>query len=154
MARDTCRAVQVGLHNLTDAPLRLDVRPGPLIGEAGSFPAAVTWPQAFIPYGADRQAWTPFFLMRRPDVTVPPLNVAGLWLTVDTHGVPPGQYTADVKVNGHGVPEHTITLRVRVAPLQVGRGSLCWSTVGRSRMRGRRICAILLSTARTSGRVR
>ena len=57
--------------------------------------------------------------MRRPDATVPPLNVAGLWLTVDTHGVPPGQFTTDVKVNGHGVPEHTITLRVRVAPLQV-----------------------------------
>ena len=118
MARETDRAVQVGLHNLTDKPLTLDVQPGPLQGKAGRFPNAVTWrTEAFIPYGEDRQAWTPFFLMRRTNVTVPPLNVAGVWLTVDTHGVPPGQYTAQVKVRGAGVPEQAVTLHVRVSPL-------------------------------------
>ena len=118
MARDSNRAVQVGLHNLTDNPLALDVQPGPLQGKGGSFPKAVTWrAEGFIPYGEDRQAWTPFFLMRRAKIMVPPLNVAGVWLTVDTHGVPPGQYSALVKIRGAGVAEHTITLNVRVSPL-------------------------------------
>lgn len=118
MARNTCRAIQVGLHNLTDSPLPLDIKPGPLQGKGGSFPNAVAWrSEAFVPYGEDRQAWAPFFLMRRAKVMVPPLNVAGVWLTVNTRGVPPGQYSAQVKVRGVGVPEHTLTLNVRISPL-------------------------------------
>jgi len=118
MARETSRAVQVGLHNLTDAPLVLEVQAGPLQGKAGTFPKAVTWrAEAFIPYGADRQAWTPFFLMRRPGISVPPLNTAGIWLTVNTRGVPAGLYTSLVKVRGTGVAEHTVTLNVRVSAI-------------------------------------
>jgi len=118
MTRESNRAVQVGLRNLTGDPLQLQVQPGPLKGEAGNFPGAVTWRvEAFVPYGEDRQAWTPFFLMRRANVTVPPLNTAGVWLTVDTHGVPAGSYTANVKVRGVGAAEHTISLNVRVSSL-------------------------------------
>jgi hypothetical protein len=118
MARDTNRAIQIGLHNLTDSPLTLDVQPGPLQSKTAKFPNAVTWrTEAFIPYGESRQAWTPFFLMRRANVTVPPLNVAGIWLTVNTKGIPAGQYTSLVKVRGAGVPEHTITLNVRVSAI-------------------------------------
>jgi hypothetical protein len=116
MARETCRAVQVGLRNLSDTPLTLTVTPSPLEGKAGSFPAAISWRvEAFVPYGSDRQAWTPFFLLRRPDITVPPLNVAGVWLTVDTHGVPAGDYRARVRFRGKGVPAQTVTLQVRVS---------------------------------------
>lgn len=118
MAGDCCKAVQVGLHNLMDAPLALTVTPGPLTGKAGSF-NAVSWrAEAFVPYGGDRQAWTPFFLMRRANLTVPPLNVAGAWLTVDTHGVPPGQYEAQVKFSGAGMPTQIVTLKVRVSTVK------------------------------------
>jgi len=118
MAGDCCRAVQVGLHNLTDQPLTLDVQPGPLMNKTGAFPA-VTWrAEAFIPYGGDRQQWTPFFLMRRPNITVPPLNAAGVWLTVDTHGVPAGQYEAQVKFSGAGIPMQTVTLKIRVSAVK------------------------------------
>jgi len=118
MAGDCCKAVQVGLHNLTDTPQTLTVTPGPLKGKAGSFPAVSWRAEAFVPYGGDRQAWTPFFLMRRPNLTVPPLNVAGAWLTVDTHGVPPGQYEAQVKFNGAGMPTQIVTLKVRVSTVK------------------------------------
>jgi hypothetical protein len=118
MARDTCRAVQVGLHNLTDDPLKLAVTASPLKGKAGSFPAALSWRvEGFIPYGADRQQWTPFFLLRRPDVTVPSLNTAGVWLTVDTHGVPAGEYRAQVRFRGEGIRTHVVELHVRVSPV-------------------------------------
>lgn len=116
LARETNRAVQVGLRNLTDQPLPCEVQVGPLTGRTGSFPDAVSWRvEAFVPYGADRQEWTPFFLLRRPAVTVPPLGVAGLWLTIDTHAVPAGDYGAQVKVRAPGVPEQSVSLQVRVA---------------------------------------
>ena len=119
LARETCRAVQVGLRNLTAAPLTLDVLCGPLEGRAGRFSGAVTWrAEAFVPYGPGRQEWTPFFLMRRPNLTIPPLNVAGVWLTVDTRGVPAGQYRAHVRFRGSGLPEHTLALSVRVSSLR------------------------------------
>jgi hypothetical protein len=119
MAGDTHRAVQVGLRNLTDQPTTLNVQPGPLQNRTRSYPNAITWrAQAFIPYGGDRQAWTPFFLMRRPNITVPPLNAAGVWLTVDTRGVPAGQYEAQVKFSGAGIPAHTVTLKVRVSAIK------------------------------------
>ncbi len=119
MAGDANRAVQVGLRNLQDAPVTLDVQAGPLTGPAGVFPQAVTWrAEAFVPYGGDRQAWTPFFLMRRANITVPPLNVAGVWLTVDTHGVPPGQYESRVTFRAEGLPAQTVVLSVRVAAVK------------------------------------
>ncbi len=114
--REACKAVQVGLRNLTDNPISLTVTPGPLKGKAGSFQNAVTWRvEGFIPYGSGRQEWTPFFLLRRPDITVPPLNLAGIWLTVNTKGVPAGDYVANVKLRGKGVPEYTMALNVRVS---------------------------------------
>lgn len=115
MARDTDRAVQIGIRSLIDAPTTLNVQVGPLTGSGGTFPGKVTWRvEAFIPYGSDRQTWTPFFLMRRPNVTIPPLNVAGVWLNVDTKGVPSGTYQCDVTLSGPDVPTHTVRLNVRV----------------------------------------
>jgi len=95
------------------------VEPGPLKGDNGSFDHAVTWKVVgFIPYSSDRQAWTPFLLLRRPNITVPPLNVAGVWLTVDTHGVPAGQYETLITLSGEGALPYTVTLKVRVAPVK------------------------------------
>ncbi len=46
---------------------------------------------------------------------MPPLNLAGVWLTLDTHGVPAGDYTAQVRLHGPDVSTHTVTLHVRVS---------------------------------------
>ncbi|MEY4565202.1 MAG: hypothetical protein RLY14_172 [Planctomycetota bacterium] len=119
VAGETCQAVQIALRNLTDQPINFKVIPGPLVGQGGSFPKAVTWrAEAFVPYGPDRQAWTPFFLMRRPSLTIPPLNVAGVWLTLDTHGVPPGEYESQIRYQADGIPEQIITLKVRVSSIK------------------------------------
>jgi hypothetical protein len=119
VARDTCQAVQVVLRNLTDEPIKTDVSVGPLTGAGGTFADAVTWrAEAFAPYGGDRQAWTPFFLIRRLDITLPPLNVAGVWLTLDTRGVPAGEYESRIRFRPAGAPEHTVTLKVRVSPIR------------------------------------
>lgn len=119
MARETLRAVQVCLRNLTDAPITFSVHAGPLAGSKGSYPSAVTWRVvAFAPYGADRQKWTPFFLLRRPSITVPPYNVAAVWLTVDARGVSPGDCTSTVRLIAPGLPERRVTLKVRLSSVQ------------------------------------
>ncbi|MBI3923735.1 MAG: hypothetical protein HY318_20105 [Armatimonadetes bacterium] len=118
MAGDTVRAMQVCLRNLTEKPLSFNVEPGPLVGKK-SYPGAVTWRVvAFAPYGADREAWTPFFLLRRPSLTVPPYNVAGVWLTVDTHGVAPGEYTSALRLTPSGLPARRVVLKVRVSAVK------------------------------------
>lgn len=119
VARDAFQAVQVVLRNLTDQPIATEVRIDPLTGSGGTFADAVTWrAEAFVPYGGDRQAWTPFFLMRRRNITLPPLNIAGVWLTLDTRGVPAGEYESRIHFRADGVPEHTVTLKVRVSPIR------------------------------------
>jgi len=119
MARNTVRSVQVRMRNVREEPVTLEVDCGPLVGEKATFPGKVTWRVVgFVPYGATRQQWSPWCLLRRANVTIPPLSVAGLWLTVDNHGVPPGQYAAAVKLRGKGVPERTVTLKVRVSSVE------------------------------------
>lgn len=121
MTAQSQRAVQVCLRNLTGKPLTFTVAPGPLTGKAGAFPGAVTWRVvAFVPFGPTRQNWTPFFLMRRPAVTVPPYNVAGVWLTLDVRGVPPGDYLASVRLRSPSLPERKVLLKVEVSPVRAG----------------------------------
>jgi len=116
MAKNTVRAVQVRMRNVRTESVTLSLQCGPLEGQAGTFAGRVTWRVvAFVPYGATRQQWSPYCLLRRPDVTIPPLNVAGVWLSVDSAGVPPGQYTSRVRFAGRGVPERVVTLNVRVS---------------------------------------
>mgnify|MGYP005835629939 CR=1 FL=1 len=116
MARDSVRAVQVALRNLTGKPLPLTVESGPLYQGQRNFPNTTSWRvQAFVPYGADRQNWTPFFLLRRPAVTVPPYNVAGLWLTVNSSGLAPGEYATKLRLRGQEVPEYVVNVRVKVS---------------------------------------
>ena len=44
----------------------------------------------------------------------PPLSVAGVWLTVDTHGVKPGEYSGKVSFSG-SASEHALNLKLRVS---------------------------------------
>ncbi|NLF21563.1 MAG: hypothetical protein GX590_00200 [Lentisphaerae bacterium] len=124
MARESHRAVQLGLRNLTDQPLPLSVAIEPLRGTAGTFPGAVNWRViAFVPDGQEaqtrtsRENWHPFFLLRRPGVTVPPFNVAGLWVTVDTRRVPAGDYTSRIVLREASGREHAVPIRIRVSPV-------------------------------------
>jgi hypothetical protein len=118
MARDTVRAIQVGLRNLTDEPLTLTVEGSPLRQGPKTFTNTTNWRvEAFAPSGPGRQDWTPFFLLRRPDVTVPPYSVAGLWLTVDARGLAPGEYATTLTLTAKGLPEYLVNARVRISPV-------------------------------------
>ena len=124
LPRDSCRALKIGLRNLTDAPMTVAVETAPLQKGAASFPTAINWRVvAFVPDGTEKQQstsrekWHPFFLLHRPDITVPPLNVAGLWVTVDTHGVPAGAYDSRIVLREASGREHTIPLQIQVSPV-------------------------------------
>ncbi|MGI8923621.1 MAG: hypothetical protein ACR2HJ_06205 [Fimbriimonadales bacterium] len=120
LARDSRRAVQIGLRNLGDKPITLRVAGGLLRGAAGEFKNKISWRViGFAPYGQGRQDWSPFVLLRRREVTIPPLNVAGVWLTIDSTGVPPGRYTAQVPFSGENLPSRNVALQVQVAPVQI-----------------------------------
>ena len=120
MSSASTRAIPLHLRSVSAQPVTLKVDCGPLVGEAGTFAGKVTWRvMSFVPYGTDRQQWSPFVLLRRPSITVPPWNVAGLTLTVDSASVAPGKYTSLVRLTGEGVPERSVTLRVRVSPVKI-----------------------------------
>jgi len=120
MTQDMCKAVSVGIRNLTDKPVKLNIDIEPLKRAGRSYPDSIQCRvQSFIPYGVDRQKWTPFFLLRRPYVYVPPLNIAGIWITVNTKSMPAGEYTGNIKISGTGVEKYNIVLKVRVANFRI-----------------------------------
>ncbi len=112
------RAVQLFLRSVVEHPLRLRVEPGPLVGEGQRRRGQIRWRvQAFVPHGEARQDWSPFALLRRPWITVPPLNNAAIQLTIDAGDLPPGEYTATVALRGDDPPPRTVVLHVRVSPI-------------------------------------
>ncbi len=124
LPRESTLGLPLYLRSLREEPVALEVECGSLAGEAGTFPGRVSWRvMAFCPYGPERQQWSPFMLLRRPDLTLPPWNVAGLWVTVDSHGVPPGQYTGSITLRAQGLPEYRANLTVRVSPIAVAAHS-------------------------------
>ena len=117
MPTDTKRAVQVALRSLRGEPIKLQISGGDLKGAGGNFPNKVSWcAVGFVPQSEDTRNWSPYLVMRRPWITIPPRSVAGLWLTVDATGVPAGEYSSQVVLKGKGLPDRTITLQVQVAP--------------------------------------
>ena len=124
LPREATLGLPLYLRSLSDQPTPLQVACGPLVGEAGSFDGKLSWRvMAFCPYGPERQQWSPFMLLRRPDLTLPPWNVAGLWVTLDSRGVPPGQYTGSITLRAKGLPERRANLTVRVSPVAVAAQS-------------------------------
>ncbi|MEI6635944.1 MAG: hypothetical protein WCO99_05215 [Planctomycetota bacterium] len=125
MARDSVRAGQLFFRSGCYDPLTLTIRPAPLASGAKQFPDAVRWRAvAFAPYTAGREGWSPFFLLRRPYLTLPSLAPAQAWLTFDTTGVPPGTYESRIEIDcrgpgGREFPRRTVKVRLRVAPVQI-----------------------------------
>lgn len=116
MTTNAQRAIQVGLRNLGGKPVTLKVSGGNLKSATRNFPGKVRWRVVgFVPATEAPRDWTPFILMRRASVTIPPRNVAGVWLTVDTTGVAPGNYTSQIVFEGAGLPKRAVALQVRVS---------------------------------------
>lgn len=125
LARDSTGTAQIGLRNRTKEPVRLDVEVGALKDARGTeFKDRIQWRViAFAPdqpgwWRDDRTRFSPFALLRRPFVTVPPYNVAGLWLTIDGHGLPPGDYTATVTTIDGGAKQ-ALEMRVHVSTVAI-----------------------------------
>lgn len=121
LARDAEACGRLVFRSARTEPIVLNIEPGPLIGPAGSYSGKVRWRVVgFAPSGAGREAWTPFLLLRRPFLGLPPLGTAGAWLTVDSIGVPPGDYTCAVRIRARtwdgdvAFPERTVNVKVSV----------------------------------------
>lgn len=111
-------SILVGLRNATGAPLTLGVSSA-LSGPQGEVPGGASWRVvAFAPYVANANtpnnfSWSPFALLRRPGITVPPQGLAGLWITLDSQNAPAGNY--NLRVNLFGATQGTLTLPVRIS---------------------------------------
>ena len=126
MVRNTHRAVHLPMRSIVSNAVTLTVSPGVLQGSAGTYANKVTWRVvSYDPYGGeyDRQAWTPFVLLQRPNITIPPYNMAALWLDIDSTGVAPGDYTCDVVLSGAATPNRTVTLNVHVSAVDTSTAS-------------------------------
>jgi hypothetical protein len=113
------KSIVVGLRNLTGAPITLGVNAS-LLGAQGEVLNGAQWRVvAFAPYVANANSnsnnfsWSPFALLRRPGITVPPQGVAGLWITLDSTSAPAGNY--NLRVQLFGAAQSNLSLPVRVS---------------------------------------
>jgi hypothetical protein len=115
MPREAERAQQIVLRNLSDRPLTLQVNCSALNG-GRSYAGKLVWRVvAFAPYGERSDQWSPLMLLRQPTITVPPLGVAGVWLTISSRGVLPGNYSATVELSGANLQQSVFGVNAAVA---------------------------------------
>ncbi len=126
MAPDTSQSANLRFRSARYEPVVLKIEPGPLKAGTRTFPGRVSWRVvAFAPFGAGREDWSPQMLLRRPFMVVPPLGAAHAWLTIDTTGVPPGNYTSAVRITSGDLagktafPARMVTLQVKVCPVRI-----------------------------------
>lgn len=119
MAKDSVRSAQLRFRSLSRSPVFLKVQSA-LPTDKGIFPGNVQWRVvAFTPTGESRAEWTPFFLLRRPYLVVPPMNMAQIWLSFDSHGVAPGRYRCPITLTDSRGKARTIVFRLRVSPVTI-----------------------------------
>jgi hypothetical protein len=125
MAQEMVQPLQVRLRSLSDDPVRIQVDAGALKRNGQEYSGHINWRViGFAPGSDSRGNWTPWALLRRSGVTVPPLNTAQLWVDVDTRGLPPGDYAGNVTLRGQTtkgqkLPDQVIPLKVHVAPFEI-----------------------------------
>jgi hypothetical protein len=116
----TRRGIGLYLRAKSDEPLQVEVECGPLQAGAQRIENKTSWRViGFVPYGRTRQEWSPFALLRRPWVSIPPRGVAGLWLTLDARGVTPGEYSVAVTLKANGLEPRTLLIPVRVPNIAI-----------------------------------
>jgi len=127
MAPETVHSFQIRLRSISDRPISVGVTCAPLRGQNGSIQDRVNWRViGFVPYGNTRATWNSFCLMRRPYINIPPSNAAGIWVSVNTKSVPPGEYKSKILLRGieqstgREFPVRSIDLRIRVSPIRIG----------------------------------
>jgi hypothetical protein len=119
MSSGSQRAIQIGLRSLRGEPTQLRVVGGDLRGVGSKYlgQGKVRWRVVgFVPTGESSRDWSPFLLLRRAELTIPPRGVAGVWLTLDTTNVPPGRCIAQVAFQAQGQAPRIVTLAVQVTP--------------------------------------
>ena len=126
MAQDTTQSASLFFRNVLNEPLVLRISPGSLKSEQQSFENRIRWRAVgFAPYGDGREEWTPFFLLRRPFLIIPPRSVAQAWLTFDSAGMPPANYSSTIRIEATDLsgkilfPTRTINTEVRVFGVRV-----------------------------------
>ncbi len=121
MTRDMTRSVQLYLRSTVDRPITLEVLGDTLTRSDGTvFEGKIDWRAVgFVPWGLSRQQWSPWLLLHRPDITIPPYNVAQVWLTVDTNGLPAGEYEGRVELRSPGLPSQKVDLKIHVADFTI-----------------------------------
>ncbi|GDY07383.1 hypothetical protein LBMAG52_08690 [Planctomycetia bacterium] len=127
MVRDTTRSASLFFRNVRNEPLVLRITPESLTSGPGkTFADRIRWRAVgFAPYGDGREEWTPFFLLRRPFLIIPPRSAAQAWLTFDSTGVPPGDYSAAIRIEATDLagktkfPTRTVATSVSVADLRI-----------------------------------
>lgn len=126
MPPDAFQSFQIGMRGVADEPVAVGVTCEPLQGGGKTYPGRITWRvPAYVPYGTSRSTWTTWCLLRRPFVTVPQYNVAGIYLQVDTRGVKPGDYKARIVLTPHGrisrtrYPTREAVVTVKVSPVGI-----------------------------------
>ncbi|NLL83094.1 MAG: hypothetical protein GX230_02475 [Lentisphaerae bacterium] len=127
VARDGFRNAGLMFKSAQFEPVVVRLEVEPLrSGVLRSYKDKIKWRVVgFAPYGGGREAWTPFFLLRRPFMSIPPLGAAQIWLSIDTRGMAPGNYTSKVRIIASDwegkkhYPERALTLKVRVADVAI-----------------------------------
>ncbi|HPL17373.1 MAG TPA: PKD domain-containing protein [Spirochaetota bacterium] len=110
--RESYMSQPIFIRSLRSQPANLNVTVN------GGFPGSVTWRViSFTNVGSSdaSDTWVPFQLMKRPSITVPPLNAAGIWLTVNTKGMLAGDYQYTITLSGEGVSTTNVQLNLHVS---------------------------------------
>ncbi len=123
------------------------------VAVTGGVPGSVRWRViGFTNVGSSdaSDSWVPFQLMTRPQVTVPALNAAGIWLTICTKNMLAGnQYT--ITLSGKGVTATNVQLNLHVSRVSAVPKLPTSSMPSPDLPRAMRISGISWSTASTYG---
>lgn len=125
--QDEYEPVLVRLTSMVDQPLQLGITAGPLKDSQGrSYPGPEIRVVGFL--HSLRYGWQPLPLLRRRAVGLAPYHTAGLWITVNTHGVPAGSYHSAITLSGNGVTKN-IDVQLTVHPIRIPRDPDFWTFV-------------------------